>query len=103
MTEGTTQSAEKQAIEIIADWARNDMGLSGTGVGPALCWILMENNLTIIDTDELAQLRADVEAVADFAEGYDRWFRDRSARVDLQSLFAGVEPILARRRAQEGE
>ena len=123
MTEGTTQSAEDRAREAIRDWAEL-VDMDGEWLSAAIVSLFEEYQFTIIDTDELAQLRAEHEALAAFADGVQKYAPkpvtgccdDDGACYPPENCrgfrewqewvvnCAAVEPILARRRAaQEGE
>ena len=102
----TEQSAEERARDAVAKW-----GLPASA--GQLISAITAANLTVIGTDELAQLRAEYEALAGHAE-YIRWLWDQEQIMWFPSdddvkqreerLSDAVEPILARRRAaQEGE
>ena len=72
MTEGTTQSAEDRAREAIRDWAEL-VDMDGEWLSAAIVSLFEEYQFTIIDTDELAQLRAEHEALAEHIENHPNW------------------------------
>ena len=111
----TEQSAEERAREALPEaWTRTDGG--PVVVDPIAA--ITAANLTVIDSDELAQLRAEHEALAAFADGVQKYAPkpvtgccdDDGACYPPENCrgfrewqewvvnCAAVEPILARRR-----